>query len=52
VKKSLQAVKGVKQASVDLEKKEAIVTYDDQQANTAALVKATTSAGFKSAVKK
>lgn len=52
MQKSLQAVKGVKKANVDLEKKEAMVIYDDQQTDPTALVQATTKAGFKSAVKK
>ena len=52
MQKSLSAVKGVKTADVDLEMKEAVVVYDDQQTDVAALIKATAAVGFKSRVKK
>jgi copper chaperone CopZ len=52
VRKSLQAVKGVKKADVDLEKKEATIVYDDRLTDTNALTSATAGAGFKSTVKK
>ncbi len=48
VKKSLQQVPGVAEAKVDLEKKTATVTFDPDKATAAALVKATTDAGFPS----
>lgn len=48
VKKSLQQVPGVAAAKVDLEKKTATVTFDPDKATPAALVKATTDAGFPS----
>ena len=52
VQKSLEAAQGVKSAAVDLDKKEAVVVYDDQQTNAEALTKATSAAGFESVVKK
>jgi copper chaperone CopZ len=51
VQKSLEAVKGVKKASVDLGKKEAAVVYDDQQTNIAALIQAISKTGFTSSVR-
>jgi mercuric ion binding protein len=51
VQKSLIAVKGVRSARVDLEKKEAIVAYDSTQTDVEALLKATSDAGFKSQIK-
>jgi mercuric ion binding protein len=52
VKKSLEKVSGVSQARIDLEKKTATVTFDADKTSAAALVKATTDAGFPSAVRK
>lgn len=52
VKKSLEQVPGVASAQVDLDKKTATVQYDPDKAAPAALVKATTNAGFPSAVHK
>jgi mercuric ion binding protein len=52
VKKSLEKVPGVSQARVDITKKTATVTYDADRATESALVKATTDAGFPSAVRK
>jgi periplasmic mercuric ion binding protein len=52
VKKSLEKVAGVSQARVDFEKKTATVTFDADKTNAMALVKATTDAGFPSAVRK
>lgn len=52
VKKSLEKVPGVSQARVDLAKKTATVTFDAAKTNTTALAKATTEAGFPSAVRK
>lgn len=52
MQKSLEAAQGVKSAAVDLDKKEAVVVYDDQQTNAEALTKATSAAGFESVVKK
>ncbi len=51
VKKSLQQVPGVAEAKVDLEKKTATVTFDPDKATPAALVKATTDAGFPSSAR-
>jgi mercuric ion binding protein len=52
VKKSLVQVPGVASAKVDLEKKTATVRFDPDKATPAILVKATTNAGFPSAVHK
>lgn len=51
VKMALTKVEGVSKAAVDFEKKEAVVTFDDAKTNVASLVKATTDAGYPSAVK-
>ncbi len=48
VKKALQRVEGVSIISVDLAQKEVGVTFDDAKTNEAALVKATTDAGYPS----
>ena len=48
VKKALQKVAGVADVKIDFKRKTAIVTFDPDQANTAALVKATTDAGYPS----
>lgn len=52
VKKALLKVPGVENAKVDFEHKTAIVSFDPAKANTAALVKATTDAGFPATVHK
>lgn len=52
VKKSLELVPGVSQARIDFEKKTATVTFDADKTTAATLVKATTDAGFPSAVRK
>jgi len=51
VKMALTKVEGVSEAAVDFEKKEAVVTFDDAKTSAAALIKATTDAGYPSAVK-
>ena len=51
VKMALTKVQGVSKAAVDFDKKEAVVTFDDAKTNAAALIKATTDAGYPSAVK-
>jgi len=48
VKKALQKVPGVSKIDVLYEKKQVVVTFDDSKANTDALVKATTNAGYPS----
>jgi mercuric ion binding protein len=48
VKKSLEHVPGVSQARIDFEKKTATVTFDADKTSAAALVKATTDAGYPS----
>lgn len=50
VKKSLEKVVGVSQARIDFAKKTATVTFDADKTNAMALIKATTDAGFPSAV--
>ena len=52
VKKSLEKVPGVSQAQIDFEKKTATVTFDADKTAAAALIKATTEAGFPSTVRK
>ena len=51
VKKALSRVKGVDKIAVSLEKKEAVVMFDDSQTNVAALTKATENAGYPSSIK-
>ena len=50
VKKALDKVPGVAASKIDFAKKKATVTFDPDRANVAALVKATTNAGYPSAV--
>lgn len=52
VKKSLEKVAGVSQARIDFAKKTATVTFDADKTNAAALLKATTDAGYPSTVHK
>ena len=52
VKKALQKVPGVEDAKVDFDHKTATVKFDPAKANTAALAKATTDAGFPSTLHK
>jgi periplasmic mercuric ion binding protein len=46
VRKSLEAVPGVSKAIVSYKDKTAVVTYDDTEADIAALTRATTEAGY------
>ena len=48
IKKALNKVQGVSKVDVSYEKKQAVVTFDDTRADTKALVKATTNAGYPS----
>lgn len=48
VKKALDKVPGVATTKIDLAKKTATVQFDPERANVAALVKATTNAGYPS----
>lgn len=50
VRKALERVKGVKNASVSFEEKTAVVTFDDAQATLQALTEATTRAGYPSSL--
>jgi len=51
VKKALSRVPGVSEVAASLEKKEAVVTYDDSKATLDALTKATANAGYPSSVR-
>lgn len=48
VRKALEKVEGVTQASVDYETKSAVVVYDDQKTSVSLLTKATQNAGYPS----
>jgi len=50
IKKALQEVKGVQQVIVDFETKTAVITFDNNITNSDALIKATTNAGYLSAI--
>ena len=50
IKKALNKVDGVENIEVSLEKKEALVTFDDAKTTVEALLEATTNAGYPSAV--
>jgi len=51
VKKALEKVPGVTKATASLEKKEAVVTYDDAKTSVKKLLDATFEAGYPSEVK-
>lgn len=46
IKKALQKVAGVQQVTVDYDSKTAAVTFDGMRTDRAALIKATTDAGY------
>jgi mercuric ion binding protein len=50
VKKALFGVRGVEKVAINLDKKEAFVTFDDAKTNAQALAKATENAGYPSQV--
>ncbi|MGH8584060.1 MAG: mercury resistance system periplasmic binding protein MerP [Gammaproteobacteria bacterium] len=50
VRKALEQLPGVTDAKVDLDTKTATVTYDPDKADTDALIKATTDAGYPSSL--
>ena len=52
VKRSLTSIDGVSKADVSLEKREAVVTYDDAKTDVDALLKATKDAGYPSTLKR
>lgn len=52
VKKALNKVSGVSNTEVSIEHKEAVVTFDDAKTDVAALIKATTDAGYPSSLKR
>ena len=51
VRKALEKAPGVVRVKVDLDTKTATVTFDPDKADTAALIKATTEAGYPASVK-
>lgn len=51
VKQSLRKVTGVTKADVSFEKKQALVSFDNEKTSVQALTKATADAGFPSTVK-
>lgn len=51
IKKALKKVDGVENIEVNLEKKEAVVTFDDAKTTVEALLEATTNAGYPSTVR-
>jgi mercuric ion binding protein len=51
VRKALEKVPGVSKAATSLERKEAVVTYDDAKTNLDALLDATFTAGYPSELK-
>lgn len=51
VTKALRKVDGVTSTEVSLEKKEAVVTFDDAKTSVDSLMKATANAGFASRIK-
>lgn len=52
VRTALKRVKGVEKVETSLERKEAVVTFDDTKTNVQALTKATKDAGYPSKVDK
>ncbi|MDF0667163.1 MAG: mercury resistance system periplasmic binding protein MerP [Nitrospira sp.] len=50
IKKALNKVEGVENIEVNLEKKEAVITFDDTKTTVAALLEATKNAGYPSTV--
>jgi mercuric ion binding protein len=52
VKQALSRVRGVSKATASLEKKEAVVTYDESKTNVEALIKATADIGFPATLKR
>ena len=51
IKKALNKVEGVETIEVNLEKKEALVTFDDAKTTVEALLEATKNAGYPSTVR-
>ena len=51
VRKALEKVNGITNVKIDLSTKTATVTFDPDKANVAALIKATTEAGYPTAIK-
>ena len=51
VQRSLTKISGVTRANANLEKAEAVVTFDDTKTNVEALLKATKGAGYPSTLK-
>lgn len=51
IKKALNKVEGVEKIEVNLEKKEALITFDDAKTTVEALLEATKNAGYPSTVR-
>ena len=51
VKKALSKAEGVSKTNVTVEKREAVVTFDDSKTSIQKLTKATEDAGYRSSVK-
>ena len=52
VKKAISRVDGVTKTEVDLDSREAVVTYDDTKANADQIMKATANAGYPATLKR
>ena len=52
VQRSLTSIDGVTKADVNLEKAEAVVTFDDEKTDTEALLRATKGVGYPSTLKR
>ena len=52
VKKALTGVNGVSKVEVSLEKRDAVVTFDDAKTNVKMLMEATKNAGYPSTVER
>ena len=48
IKKALEKVEGITAVTIDLERKQTAVTFDDTRTTTARLIQATTDAGYPS----
>ena len=51
VKKALSKIEGVSNMTVDVEKREVVVTFDDSKTSSQKLTKATENAGYPSTIK-
>lgn len=51
VKKALNKIDGVASVEINYQKKEAVITFDDEKTSIASLIDATTNAGFPASVR-